>query len=77
MFRWKLMTGMPHGHDLIHVVLVLMSLLASAAIWAQTAPQQVVVTGNPLQRPEAGQPASVLSGEGLVVRPATDRKSVV
>ncbi|MEK0417234.1 MAG: hypothetical protein RI949_1240 [Pseudomonadota bacterium] len=71
MFRWKLMTGMPHGHGLIHVALVLMSLLASRAIWAQTTPQQVVVTGNPLQRPEAGQPASVLSGEGLVVRPAT------
>ena len=33
--------------------------------------QQVVVTGNPLQRQEAGQPAEVLSGDGLVIKSGT------
>lgn len=42
-------------------------------VWAQTAPatttaQTVVVTGNPLQRAESAQAASVLAGDGLVLR---------
>jgi iron complex outermembrane receptor protein len=41
--------------------------LASAA-WSQTAP--VLITGNPLGRDQAQQPANVLSGDGLSVRRA-------
>ena len=33
-------------------------------------PVQVVITGNPLQRPEASQPAAVLSGDAWVLRGA-------
>ena len=41
---------------------------AIAPAWAQTNPQQVVITGNPLGRGDAAAPASVLTGEELLLR---------
>lgn len=45
--------------------------LAAAAACAQNAPQQIVITGNPLQREALTQPASVLAGDELLRRRAT------
>src|SRR5688500_4194164 len=45
------------------------ALLAAAPAWPQAA-QTIVVTGNPLGRDELTQPASVLAGDGLVLRRA-------
>ncbi len=46
------------------------ALLCASTAWAQSTPQTVVVTGNPLGRDSLAQPASVLSGVGLSVRRA-------
>jgi iron complex outermembrane recepter protein len=52
----------------------LMAAALPPAAWSQSAAspprQTVVVTGNPLQRDDAGQAASVLAGDGLLVRRA-------
>lgn len=40
----------------------------SAAAWAQQAPQTVVITANPLGSSDVAAPATVLSGDGLVLR---------
>jgi iron complex outermembrane recepter protein len=45
------------------------AVFAAAPAWPQ-ATQTVVVTGNPLGRDELAQPASVLAGDGLVLRRA-------
>ena len=44
---------------------------AWAPAWAQNAPQQVVITGNPLGRGDVATPSSVLAGDGLVMRRAS------
>jgi iron complex outermembrane receptor protein len=51
------------------LALALAAALGASSVWAQ-ATQQVVITGNPLQRDALSQPASVLAGEGLVLRRA-------
>lgn len=48
-------------------ILVLAGLAASAAVQAQTT-STVVITGNPLGRASVAQPASVLAGDGLLLR---------
>lgn len=58
--------------------LIIFLLGAASSAGAQSSPassdsarpstQQVVVTGNPLQRTEASQPAELLSGDGLVIK---------
>lgn len=45
-----------------------LSLALASAAWSQSAP--VVITGNPLGRDQAQQPATVLSGDGLSLRRA-------
>jgi iron complex outermembrane receptor protein len=45
------------------------AMLAAGSAWPQ-ATQTVIVTGNPLAREDIDQPASVLSGDGLVLRRA-------
>ncbi len=47
------------------------ALAAIAPAWAQNAPQQVVITGNPLGRGDVATPSSVLAGDGLVLRRAS------
>lgn len=54
-------------------LLALTSAIASSTVWAQTAPAPtttVLITGNPLGRDDASQPASVLVGTGLTLRRA-------
>lgn len=45
------------------------AVFAAASAWPQTT-QTVIVTGNPLGREDIAQPASVLAGDGLVLRRA-------
>ncbi len=55
-------------------LLTLSGALATSTVWAQAAPAAttatVVITGNPLGRDDAAQPASVLAGSGLTLRRA-------
>ncbi len=44
------------------------TLAAVAPAWAQTITQQVVITGNPLGRSDVAAPATVLAGDGLILR---------
>ena len=41
---------------------------ASLPAWSQTAPQQVVVTGNPMGSGDIASPSNVLAGDGLTLR---------